>query len=494
MRVAALLLLLISADEWSDFAKLSKDPDVDKRIRAIDLVRTQRDRRMVEALLPMLADPHARVRHRATQALQGVEEDAAFEFIVEKGLRHPDPRVRLHSLEALAGGRRKPPAAPIEKALSDKVADVRARACEAVATLELREALGRLDEVARRDPDGFVRAFALDALLRLDPGKSTEAYRRAPSDKAFEVRLIAAEKAAAVDPEAGVEVVEALIADGDWRVRSMAFDAAKALRRGRLLGAMIARMAKEKGRLRWDLIEAVVDLADRDLGPDPAPWAAWWAANQATFEPAPRGGDSPVIPTTRGEFFSLPVVSERIVFVLDLSGSMRELSPLPGGLTKLDVAKEGMIRALRSLEPSTRFTILGLGSDASGAWMMKEQRTLGRTLKLRPALPAAVAEAEKFVRGLQCKGWTNLWDGLEYAFEEPEVDTVYLYSDGGASRGIWTSGADIVERLRLMNRFRRVTVHTVEVPGTAPNPPDNVRLLKEIAQATRGRYKLAGEK
>ena len=93
------------------------------------------------------------------------------------------------------------------------------------------------------------------------------------------------------------------------------------------------------------------------------------------------------------------------------------------------------------------------------------------------------------MRGLEARGWTNLYDGLELALADPEADTIFLYSDGGASKGALVATAEILEELRRRNRFQRIQIHTVEVPGEK-NPADNRRLLAEIAAATGGRCRL----
>ncbi|HZL71082.1 MAG TPA: hypothetical protein VFC86_01380, partial [Planctomycetota bacterium] len=67
----------------------------------------------------------------------------------------------------------------------------------------------------------------------------------------------------------------------------------------------------------------------------------------------------------------------------------------------------------------------------------------------------------------------------------------YLYTDGGASRGTFVATADILDELARMNRFRKIMIHTVEVAAEKPNTADNIRLLKGIAEETKGMYRLA---
>jgi hypothetical protein len=152
-----------------------------------------------------------------------------------------------------------------------------------------------------------------------------------------------------------------------------------------------------------------------------------------------------------------------------------------------------MIDTVRALDPRARFGILGLGSDEDGRYSMIEKKTWGGRLALIPASPAAKADAENFLRRFEAKGWTNIYDAIEHAFADPDADTVFLYSDGGASRGIFFANAEILEHVARMNRFRKIVIHTVEVPGEK-NPPDNRRLLVRLAEESGGTCRLHGKK
>ena len=176
-----------------------------------------------------------------------------------------------------------------------------------------------------------------------------------------------------------------------------------------------------------------------------------------------------------------------MIFVLDLSGSMRD--PAPDGTgTKLDAAKKGMIGTLRSLPSEARFGITGLGCDAQGRPLDPKKKTWAK-LRLLPAVRAVQADAVRFLSRLEARGWTDLYDGLARAFDNPDVDTIYLYSDGGASNGSFVSQGDILDRLAALNRFRKIVIHTIEVKGLK-NPERNRRMLARIAEATGGTCQL----
>jgi HEAT repeat protein len=481
-------LALAPQDPWTEFRKLAGDKDPDRRARAIELVRPLKDLPMARALLPLLADEHPRVRLRAAAALAAADEPA-LHYILEVGAKCSSPLAR-QSVCDLLGRRADPRALPfLLDRLTDGDSRVRGAAAASLGRLQDPASADRLLQALRREGDWPLRAFGLEALERIAPDRLSEFLPEAARDRHSPVRQVAA----AVAGRTGLpDLLAPLVEDRDWRVRVAALEACLDLRRPEAIGWLIERLGRETGRLRWDLVQALHDLTGKDLGLEAKPWKAWWDVNQETFQPRPRGGKGgPDLGTTQASFFQIPILSTRILFVLDLSGSMRDPAPAaarPPGGTKLDAAKAGLLETIRALQPETRFGILGLGCDEDGAYRDRARKTWQGRLCLLPASPPVKADAERFVRGLEARGWTNLFDGLDAALEDPDVDTVYLYSDGGASKGTFVAASEILSQLAERNRFRRVVVHAVEIPGEK-NPPDNRRLLEEIARQTKGQFR-----
>ncbi len=480
--LALAALLLIPPDEWSEFRVLARDRDPDRRCEAVEKIRPLANLPMVQALLPLLADPHARVRKRAAEAVARASGSECAEYLHKVGLRHPHKFVRIHSLEALAaiGG-----PAPLAS-LNDTDPEVRAAACAALAHLDARDAAGKITALAERDPAWIAKAAALGALAILDSPAAERLVPAAAADRAYQVRLTAARVG-------GLRAYAAAIADSDWRVRVQAIESACVLRDRAVIGPLVDLLAKEQGRLRWDAWLALRDLTGKELGLEPGHWKRWWDVNKDKFEVPPPGalpGERP-----KGEtgvsFFSLPILSTRMAFVFDLSGSMRDPAPPAPGKpaeTKLDVAKREAAKTFGQLPDAAWFNVVLLGCDSESRYP-KDQKKWKKSL--HPATAGGRAEATSYLARQEGKGWTNIWDGIELAFEDDLVDTIYLYPDGGASRGTFVATADILDELARMNRFRKIMIHTVEVAAEKPNTADNIRLLKGLAEQTKGLYRLA---
>lgn len=477
MHRAAVVAILLLADDLPSVLKLAADRDADHRVKAVEALKESRDPRALPALLALLGDEHPKVRYRAMIALRDSADPVAG---AKTAFRSSSPLVREGACEALGVAGRKD-AVPL---LLDRLADgdprVQGEAAAALGRVGDPAAAERLIAAFGRSSAWSLRAFGLQALAALAPERLVELLDSASSDSNYQVRLVAAGCG-------GPEALAKLVADRDWRVRAQAIETLRSRRSRDSIGLLVGQFPHESGRLRWDLFTALGDLTGKDLPPDPAAWKAWWDANRETFVPPARGPKGAAPPSFAGEtrvtFFKVPILSTRILFVLDLSGSMRD--PSPQGETKLDVARKGMIETIRSLPGEVRFGILGLGCDHDGTYTLREKKTWHGRPALFPASAALKADAERFVAGLEAHGWTNIFDGIDYAFSDPDVDTVYLYSDGGASKGTFVAAGEILHHVAKMNRFRRIVLHTVEVPGVK-NPPDNRRLLENLAHQTGG--------
>jgi HEAT repeat protein len=527
-----LAFLLVPLDDWSDFATLSRDKDFAKRCQAIDKIDKYKDVKMVQALVPLLADEHPRVRYLAMMAIGRCTDGTGAEYVANVGLKAKDPRARRGSAEALGWIKDSKTTPALIEALTDSDATVRAEVCSALGWMREATATVKLVEVATKDKDAIVRAAALEALMKIEPAKALEVIGACSNDKEAVVRQGAAKAwggyrkseclftkdlgarrdcpwfrmeqghaYASLDKSGAIEALPKLLQDKDWRVRCAAIEACQVLREKPAIGWLIDILDKEKGRLRWDLLLALKDLTGKDLGLDAKAWKGWWDANKETFQipgAGTNGEAAPSVGQTTATFFKIPILSSNIVFILDLSGSMKD----PGkeqdgrsrGLSKLDIAKQGMIDTIRGLPQDSRFALFGLGSNEDHSWPLKKQKTWKGKLDLLQATPANKSDAEKWVRSLEARGWTNVYDAIEYAFENPDVDTIYFYTDGGASKGAFVFTDEILIMLERLNRHRKIMIHTVEVPGEKENTADNIRLLKELATHTKGNYKLFGSK
>ncbi|MDP6959123.1 MAG: MBL fold metallo-hydrolase, partial [Planctomycetota bacterium] len=374
----------------------------------------------------------------------------------------------------------------ILKALDRAKKEYKAALCSALGWIRDEESLEALLE-AFDDRDWRVRVRALEAVQKIDPSRAGDIVAKAAKAKEYQVRMKAAEYWPAIDKTAASLGLGDLAKDKDWRVRFAVIQATEELRTRECIGWLVSLLGSEEGRLRWDVLMALHSLTGKDLGLNSKNWESWWQFNKDTFEVVPKktatGG--PTVKDTTSTFFEVPILSTRVLFILDLSGSMKDMSPLKDEkgktMRKLEVAKQGMMATIQSLSPKTKFSIIGLGAADDGSYLLQSQKTWKKKLRLFPANPGSKRDAIKWVRSLEAKGYTNIYDAILYGMEDPEVDSIYLYTDGGASRGIFIKTSEILNFVQRNNEFRKVTLHTIEVPGTS-NTKDNIRLLQSLAE------------
>ncbi|HET6202220.1 MAG TPA: HEAT repeat domain-containing protein [Planctomycetota bacterium] len=415
------------------------------------------------------------VREKAAEALARLRSPPAIDLLAREVLlaRLAYPiAARAASARALGESRFPQVVPPLRAAMRDPDEEVRAAAASALGAIGTPEAVRTLLGRAR-DEDPVVRARLLEALGRAG---SIEAAK---------------EGGEALEGEA-VSVVVARLSDPDWRVRAAAADYLVLRPSRNAVEPLIAALAAEKercatgaGRKRivFSLARALTRLAGYAVSlDDPQRWQDWWAIHRDSFHVAPavtasvgpRGGE----PT----YFGIPVRTDRVVFVLDVSGSMAEpvevepAPPLAGrpprraragsrapsvsrGPTKLQRAKEELLSILDRLGPDDRFNVVLFSGTV--------ERVFDTVV---PPKPENLAIATARVRGAAPAGGTNLFGALEAALRirgvavdrfYTDADTVFLLSDGAPTAGPVVDPDTLVGAISSANRGSRIALHGI---------------------------------
>ena len=174
---------------------------------------------------------------------------------------------------------------------------------------------------------------------------------------------------------------------------------------------------------------------------------------------------------TGPSFYGVPVRSKRICFVLDRSGSMDAVDPRSKTkATRFEVAAAEVLKTTSKLKDAARVNVVFFDTNVS-SWRKS----------LASLSPGARGDLKKHLGAQTPRGETNLYGGLERAFEEKDVDTILVLSDGVPSEGTYTDNQNILYAVWRMNLTRRVTIHTVAVGR-------NSKLLKQLAEYHGGTY------
>jgi uncharacterized protein YegL len=198
--------------------------------------------------------------------------------------------------------------------------------------------------------------------------------------------------------------------------------------------------------------------------------------------------------------------SKKIVYVLDISGSMegKAETDLKGNiistagskvgntvgnkiggtagriiskqtsnqLTKLGKAKKELMPSIRGLSEDTYFTIIIFENDVK-----KWRKELVQATSANKNLAIAYLES------LNSGGGTNISDALEEAFGIQGTETVFLLSDGEPTAGKITSTDGIIAKTETWNSNKKVIIHTIGLGEDCDK-----EFMKKLAASNSGQF------
>jgi len=290
-------------------------------------------------------------------------------------------------------------------------------------------------------------------------------------------------------PDGVFALLRARLKDERWQVRAAVIAELGRLPKKESIEILIAQLEAESGRMKDDVVDALEALTTRRFEPDPAPWKQWWQKNKPTWKPPEKKAASGLAakPGEEGKtvsFYGIPTSSKRIVFCLDVSGSMA--FPLDGkdGKKKprIETARAEMIRALRRLPADAMFTIVTYHTTVH-VWKKK----------LVPASASNKKLAVKYVERMEPNGSTNIFDALNTSLrlaagtrgkgKVPNADTIFFMTDGMPTDGRIVDPSQIITEITARNRHAGVVIHTIGV-----SKEQNAGFLLNLARTNGGKY------
>jgi HEAT repeat protein len=358
------------------------------------------------------------------------------------------------------------------KLLQDKENDVVVAAAKALGERKYKEAVPALQRLVGKGKDRDSMRAALEAMTYLRVG-----------DKAWVDELVALSKGE--DPELrnlGIQALggtrdasylPALIAaldDANWSTRMAALEALEHMRSKDAVTAIIARMAKEDGRIQNEFANTLWRLTGQPFQSNAEGWGKWWEtakdkfvfltedqlAQVRTGEEDWRLKQETHIKT---EFFGIKIISHRVIFIIDVSGSMawglaNEYQGMKGQ-SRIEVAKTELVKCVGGLDPSAFFNIIIFSSGVE-KWI--DGSLAAANQKNRD-------EAQSYIEKIGTNGGTNLYDAVKLAFEDKDVDTIFILSDGEPNQGEESDPVIIREHVKAWNEHRGIVINTIQVAG-----------------------------
>jgi HEAT repeat protein len=371
------------------------------------------------------------------------------------------------------------------------------------------------------------RAAAAEALGQIGhkevPAALVESLKK-DSEPAVRIAIVEAFRAL---KQSSPDIVAALVLQLQsdfWQLKIAAAQALRAIDAKAAIEPLIEALQKADGRLRVELNEALTGLAGVDKHGDYAAWKAWLESNR---EALAKGTFSPKSSDAAGEpgrnattsFFGIPVESKNVIFVLDRSGSMMEPSdwdvpaepavstggkPDPAadikkkGDRKMDIARWQLKKAIAQLPEGTEFNVIFFSHE----YVVLSDKMLKMSASSRK-------QAFDWIDKLEPYGGTNPFDALEKALayaaggmsgeklQKSGVDTICLMTDGLPTAGQVATPKEIVDRIRTLNKTRKVKIHTVGIFTVSSGAnaekekkerEEGLKFLKQLAEESGGKF------
>jgi hypothetical protein len=198
-------------------------------------------------------------------------------------------------------------------------------------------------------------------------------------------------------------------------------------------------------------------------------------------------------------FFGIRTESQRVLFVLDVSGSM-DFAMVPrdnptddpqkpfdepgqNEQSRLEVARNQLVTALGGIRDGGLFNLVLYASDV---WTWEDELV---------AMEQDVrSDVLRFVDSLDAEGATNIFGALMRAFDlagvredgewrEPLVDTIFVLSDGKPSIGVVVEPKEILAAVRERNQAAGIVIHAIGLSGA-----QDAAFLSALAGENGGTY------
>ncbi|MFT4538489.1 MAG: HEAT repeat protein [Planctomycetota bacterium] len=354
----------------------------------------------------------------------------------------------------------------LEKSLKDKELSIRTLAAELLGERKVTDAVPDLRKLVAKGKNQEMLVAVMGALGSI-LGDDTEWQAELEAYISGNDRDVRNAAITLLDGDY-IDLLGELLVHNDWSTRLNALKRLEEVREAEVVPLIIERMGEEVGRMQHEFAEVLWRLTGQPWRTRTQAWKGWWEKEGASFEiikerdlkklaKAEEERRLKQVSAVKSEFFGVRIISQRVIFVLDISGSMNwELGGEGvawGEPIRMEVATRELIKVLKNLHEDALFNMIVFSSDVS-AWL--DDGIAGSTAHTRE-------EAVEYVSRLGAGGGTNIYGSLEAAFEDSDVDTIVFLSDGEPSVGAVTDPSMIREDVAAWNENRGIKIHTIAI-------------------------------
>ncbi len=374
----------------------------------------------------------------------------------------------------------------IRKGLRDKEPEILIATVHALADRKDKESLEDMEKLLEKTKDDDVRRAVLEGISTIYDGENewVERLIEYASVESTDLRNAALLELARLGRRNTMDVFKERLGHSNWSTRLIALGALEDMREAEFLRPIIDQMQNESGRMLVEFADALFRLTGKPFGRRATSWSRWLMDDPDSVAVIPLSEvdemlaeeeDRRLKQISNAEFFGIRIESHRVLFIIDVSGSMNEpVRPRyygESGNVRIDVAKEELKKALNALEPTALFNIAPFSGDVE-SWLEEGIATSGEMVR---------EEAIEYVDRLGAAGGTNLYGSLDFAFEDPDIDTIFLLSDGEPSVGDLIDPQLIRDVVAERNQTRGIVINTISIGG-------QLQVLEWLAEDSGGTH------
>lgn len=322
----------------------------------------------------------------------------------------------------------------------------------------------------RRNLDPGLRANALATLAVLDPRGALGELEELDGDRDAQVRSAVIAVSEMLEVELLLDVCRRGLADEAPGVRAQAAACLERCESRAAVQALASALESEgRPRLRAEIVAALQRLTGRKYRDDPRPWILFAEGLPVDWSPA-GGAPAELEAGQTAAFAGLPILSDRVCFLVDFSGSLWH--PRADGRTPKEVLDRELRSALEALPEGTEFNVIPY-TRKPHPW--REHLVASR--------PKVVADALRYFERCRETGPGSFFEAARLALADERVDAIVVLTDGAPTGGEhWDLGL-LFDLLVYENRFRRVAFDSVLVDA----PPRTQKRWAAFAERSHGR-------
>ncbi|MDH3590949.1 MAG: HEAT repeat domain-containing protein [Planctomycetota bacterium] len=369
-----------------------------------------------------------------------------------------------------------------------------------------------------------VRRAVIRALERQGDSRAEDVLIRAVADKRPALRVMAATALGVIRAKRATSILVEGLGVSDWSMRKACAEALGKTRQKEAVGPLIAKFKGAKGLDIEVLYKALVAITGEDFRYSSENWAKWWdkygvgfkipsdaeiAKKKKQRENSLKGYYDP----RKKKYHTIETFSRKMVFVVDVSSSMREKIIIPPyapqsvrdafpDREKWTIAEKELTELLAGLNRNVFFNIITFAGKAK-SWQDSLANGSMRTsaikyiAKLKPQPPSRGGGRRGVKSGQSDDKKTNTYAALMAAFGQADasvpnwkartkVDTIFFVTDGMPTTGTITDVPKLVDFFTEMNRSRGIVIHVIVFDR------DAARKLRPLASRNGGQCVLRG--